>query len=82
MRDQLSRDEVHVVLKALEDLYVQQGGHPDLNITLDRDGEEGLERVTGFVDTIGDDDVTLGQYPGNQRVTVPLTGVVRICVER
>ena len=87
MLNQLMAEEVHAVLKALSDLYVKEGkGHPDLNITLERESEEGdgrTEAVTGFVVIIDNDTVTLGvDAPNVRHEQVPLSRVVRITIER
>ena len=85
MLSHLSRQEVHAVIKALADLYVKEGGHPDLNITLERevDNSGQTETVTGFQVDFDADAVTLGVGGADIRhVRVPLTGVVGVTVSR
>lgn len=79
----LDPGEVHAIIKALHDYYVAHGGHPDLNITILREASEGqTESVTGFVVDFRENAVVLGLEPDNRHQDVPLTEVVRICIER
>ncbi len=85
MLSHLSRQEVHAVIKALSELYVKEGGHPDLDITLEREVDDSgqTETVTGFQVDFDADAVTLGVGgPDIRHVRVPLTGVVGITIKR
>ena len=85
MLSHVSRQEVHAVIKALSDVYAKEGGHPDLNITLERevDNSGQTETVTGFQVDFDADAVTLGVGGADIRhVRVPLTGVVGIAITR
>lgn len=86
MPSHLMREEVHAVIQALRELYRKEGGHPDLNITLeresdDRDGQ--TEAVTGFRVGLDANAVTLGvDAPDVRHVRVPLDRVVSITIKR
>src|SRR4051794_17651530 len=82
--DHLMPEEVHAILQALEDLYVKEGkGSGDLTITIEREGPEGESQVlSGFVVSLGKDDVVLGQPPSNEHVEVSLDAVIGISVRR
>lgn len=85
--NQLMPEEVHAVIHALSDLYVQGGkGHGDLNMTLEHEseGESGrVKATTGFHVTHDAKSVTLGVgFPNVRHVRIPFLGVVRIIIER
>jgi len=87
MLSHLTPEEVHAILKSLSDLYVIEGkGYGDLNITLEHESDEGngqTTTITGFVVTLGSNAVTLGVgAPKVNHVEVPLSGVVRVTIER
>lgn len=87
MHSQLTPDEVHAILKSLEDLYVNEHkGYGDLTITLERESDTGngrLETVRGIVMELDPDTVKLiVGVPPTRHEEIELSGVVRITIER